>query len=132
VRVVADSHAIFWFMTGSPLLSVAAKDALETAEATDGIVVSVATLIDLWYVTQTTQGVTPEGLERLDQAMKASPVVDLHPLDEAVARKYVTIERKAMRDPWDRFIVATALAVDRALVTRDELIQASGLVHTIW
>lgn len=132
MRVVADSHAIFWFVTGSPLLSAGARSALETAETTEGIVVSVATLIDLWYVTQTTQGVTAEGLERLDQTMKASPLVDLHPLDEAVARTYVTIERKAMRDPWDRFIVATAMALDLALVTRDELIQGSGLVHTIW
>lgn len=54
MSVVADSHAIFWYVQGSARLSPAAADALMEAEQGDGIVVSVATLVDLWYVTQTT------------------------------------------------------------------------------
>jgi PIN domain nuclease of toxin-antitoxin system len=48
VRVVADSHAIVWYIGGSSRLSSAAADVLVEAEERDGIVVSVATLIDLW------------------------------------------------------------------------------------
>lgn len=50
MRVVADSRALVWFMQGSPRLSVRAADVLRAAEASDGITVSVATLVDLWYV----------------------------------------------------------------------------------
>ena len=132
MRVVADSHTIFWFTTGSPLLSGGAKIALDEAESAEGIVVSVATLIGLWYVTQTTQAVTAEALERLDRRMQALSTVDLHPVDEAVAKAYMSIARSMMRDPWDRFIVATARTLNLALVTRDDMIRESGLIETIW
>ena len=62
-RVVADSHAIHWYVQGSDRLSDDAASALASAEAGGGIVVSVATIVDLWYVTQTTEGVTPYDLE---------------------------------------------------------------------
>ena len=39
------------------------------------------------------------------------------PVDEAVVGKLATIDRALLRDPWDRFIVATALAFDLPLVT---------------
>ncbi|HLZ38103.1 MAG TPA: hypothetical protein VKP64_10200, partial [Mycobacteriales bacterium] len=57
MRVVVDSHAVVWYVRGSSQLSPAARDVLTGAEVDAGIVVSVATLIDLWYVTQTTRAV---------------------------------------------------------------------------
>ena len=48
MRVVTDSHAIVWYVQGSPRLSESAASASSEAEASDGIVVSVATLVDLW------------------------------------------------------------------------------------
>ena len=132
MRVVADSHAIVWYVQGSPRLSERAASALSEAEASDGIVVSVATLVDLWYVTQTTQGVTAEDLATLRSAMVASPKVDLHPIDVAVADAAVLIPRDALGDPWDRFILATAQALQLPLVTRDGRIQKTELVETVW
>lgn len=64
MRVVADSHAIVWYVQGSPRLSEGARSALVESEQNDGIVVSVATLVDLWYVTQSVRAPqdTPEEL----------------------------------------------------------------------
>ncbi len=132
MRVVADSHAIVWYVQGSPRLSERAAAALFEAETTDGIVVSVATLVDLWYVTQTTKGVSIDDLARLRSAMVASPKVDLHPIDVAVADAAISIPREALGDPWDRFILATARALDLPLVTRDGWIQKTKLVETVW
>ncbi len=132
MRVVADSHAIVWYLQGSSRLSEPAASALSEAEGSDGIVVSVATLIDLWYVTQTTQGVTTEDLATLRATMVSSPKVDLHPIDVAVTDAAISIPRDALGDPWDRFILATASALDLPLVTRDERIQKAELVETIW
>ena len=42
------------------------------------------------------------------------------------------IDRDVLRDPWDRFIVATALAFELPLVTADRHIQKSGQVEAIW
>jgi PIN domain nuclease of toxin-antitoxin system len=132
VRVVADSHAIVWFVTGSERLSPNAAEALRTAEGEQSITVSVATLLDLWYVTQTTQGVTANELQRVREVLVASPAVDLHPIDEAVADAFTSISRSVLSDPWDRFIVSTAIVLGVPLVTRDEAIRAAGIVETVW
>lgn len=132
MRVVADSHAIIWFVQGSPRLSDGAASALADAEASDGIVVSVATLLDLWYVTQTTQGVSVDDLGRLRSVMESSPKVDLHPIDLAVADATTSISRDQLGDPWDRFILATARVLGIPLVTRDDKIRKTKLVETIW
>ena len=68
MRVVADSHAIVWHLQGSSRISKSASDALAEAEATEGVVVSVATLVDLWYVTETTRAVSSADLTRLKES----------------------------------------------------------------
>jgi len=132
VRVLADSHTIIWQSQRSPELSGVAADALLQAEETDGVVVSVASLIDLWYVTQTTKGVSAADLTHLREQITASPELSLHPIDEDVVDATTAIPRDVLTDPWDRFIVATAKALDVPLVTRDQAIRDSGLVPTIW
>ena len=114
MRVVADSHAIVWYIQDSERLGTDAAVALADAEATDGIVVSA------------------DDLARLRSTLEASRQVDLHPVDLAVADNATAIPRDVLSDPWDRFIVATARALDMPLVTRDERIRAGRLVETIW
>ncbi len=125
MKVLADSHAIVWLSQRSPELSEDAASALLGAEETDGVVVSVASLLDLWYVTQTTKGVSDADLARLRRQIAASPELSLYPIDEAVIDATTSIPRDALADPWDRFIVATARVLDGPI--RD-----SGLVPTIW
>jgi PIN domain nuclease of toxin-antitoxin system len=51
VRVVADTHAFYWYYRQPQLLSGAALATLHTAlVGGDGVVVSVATYMDLWYL----------------------------------------------------------------------------------
>ncbi len=132
MRVVADSHAIVWYVKGSPRLSPPARDVLTGAEGGGGIVVSVATLIDLWYVTQTTQALGAGELGRVRDRLLRSPAVDLHPVDLDVADAYARIDRGLLRDPWDRLIVATAIALALPLVTADSAITRADLVETLW
>ena len=132
MRVLADSHAILWQSQRSPELSVLAADALLEAEETDGVVVSVASLVDLWYVTQTTKGISDAELRNLREQINSSPELSLHPIDEDIVDATTAIPRDLLADPWDRFIVATAKVLGIALVTRDAAIRDSGLVPTIW
>jgi PIN domain nuclease of toxin-antitoxin system len=132
VRVVADSHAIVWYGHDSPRLSDRARETLDDAVASDGVLLSIVTLVELWYVTQTTRGVSQEELDAISKQVSSSHTIDFYPIDEAVAGRFTTIDRDLLRDPWDRFIVATAIAFDLPLVTADRRIQNSGLVETIW
>lgn len=132
MRVVADSHAVVWHLQGSKWLSAAAASALADAEASEGVVVSVATLIDLWYVTQTTRKVTAHDLAKLRDLLADSSSFSLHPVDVGVVDATLAIPRDTLADPWDRLIAGTALALNLPLVTRDGPIRDSGLVATLW
>ncbi|MCI0636513.1 MAG: PIN domain-containing protein [Actinobacteria bacterium] len=132
MRVVADSHAIVWFTQRSTQLSDHAAGALRDAARSEGITVSVATFVDLWYVTQTTQAVTSPDLARLRAVIERSRRVAVYAIDLAVADAYTAIPRSVLSDPWDRFIVATAQVLSAPLVTRDGAIHDADLVETIW
>ena len=132
MRVVADSQALLWFSQDSPQLSTRASKVLRDAEAGDGIVVSIASLVDLWYVTQTTQGVTTQQLSELRDLLAATSSIHLHPIDLGVADAYTAISPNVLSDPCDRFIVATAVTLSVPLVTRDGPIHGCGLIETIW
>lgn len=135
MRVVADTHALVWYLLDDPdrQLSPAALAALEEAESTGGIAVSVASVVDLWYVIRTRGTFTDHQLDKVvpllrdpESALEAEPVT----LDVTAA--FREIPREALGDPWDRFITATAMALGLPLVTRDRRITELGLADTIW
>ena len=67
MRVVADSHSLLYYLFTPDQLSDVALDALGMAEDTDGVVVSAATLGDLWYSSQKIgkRALTPGAFESL-------------------------------------------------------------------
>ncbi len=135
MRVVADTHALIWYVLDDPdgRLSPAALDALEEAAATDGVVVSVASVVDLWYVIRTRQSFTDEQLGELVGLLDDphSPL-EAAPVTLEVAAAFQRIPRDALGDPWDRFIGATAMALLLPPVTRDRRIAELDLGETIW
>ena len=56
--------------------------------------------------------------------------VRILPHDLAQAREFVLLA--PLRDPFDRMIVAAALAVGKPLLTADTRIRESGLVEVVW
>ncbi|MGH9083205.1 MAG: hypothetical protein ACRDWN_07665 [Acidimicrobiales bacterium] len=88
--VVADSHAIVWYVQGSTRLSEPARAALAEAEAAGDLAVSVATLVDLWYVTQSTAGVTADQLQTLQERLVSSEKVTLEPVSLDVVKGITT------------------------------------------
>lgn len=83
-------------------------------------------------MTQTTQGITADDLSRLRAKLDSSVKYVLEPIDARIADVSTAISRASLADPWDRFIVATAKALDLSLVTRDGPIQKAAIVPTIW
>lgn len=56
----------------------------------------------------------------------------LVPMSPAVAMEAARLPEGVGRDPVDRFLVATALELECAIVTKDERLRGQDLVPTIW
>jgi PIN domain nuclease of toxin-antitoxin system len=135
VTVVADTHALVWYLLDDPdrRLSPGARTALERAESINGIAVSVASVVDLWYVIRTRGTFTDDQLDQVLGLLRDPKTsLEAEPITLDVTAAFRQIPRDALGDPWDRFITATAMALDLPLVTRDRRIRESGLVETIW
>jgi PIN domain nuclease of toxin-antitoxin system len=135
VRVVADSHALYFYLFSPRRLSQAALEALGVAEDTDGVVVSVATIADLWYVDNKAGGspFPPGAFESLRRTL-LDPKTNLHaePILTETMEHYDRVPLSVVKDPFDRFILATAAQLRLPLVTADRAVSAAGLVEVIW
>lgn len=130
--VVADTHAIVWYLSDPDQLSAAALIALEQAEqAGDAIYISAITMVELCYLVE--KGRLPQSnLLSLDSLLDdAESVLTLVPLDSGVSRALRQVPRDDVPDMPDRIIAATGLYLNVPVVTRDPHIQAATIT-SIW
>jgi PIN domain nuclease of toxin-antitoxin system len=60
------------------------------------------------------------------------PELTIAPVSIEIAWKAGTFEATLPGDPADRIIVATAVALDAALITADDALRAAAPVATVW
>lgn len=129
--VVADTHALVWFLFEQERLSPAAAKALDAAvEGPDAILVSAISLVELTYLVE--KGRLPVAvLARVVALADSASGLSIVPVDAAVARAVAAVLRTEVPDLPDRIIAATAVHMGVPLVSRDHKIMAS-CVRTIW
>ena len=133
MRVVADTHAFYWYYRQPQLLSGAALSSLQTAlVGGDGVVVSVATYMDLWYLVR--KGRLPEVALSRVWSLTQDPGINVTAaaITAPIAERSTSAPIDSLADPWDRFIVATAAIRGLPLVTKDQPIADLGVVQVIW
>ena len=130
--VVVDTHAIVWYLSNDPRLSASALGALDSSVASGAFIfVPSICLVELTYLTE--KGRLPgDARQRLIQALDdpMTPCL-LAPLDRLVADALESVSRDEVPDLPDRIVVATAVALQAPLISRDGKIRASH-VQTIW
>jgi PIN domain nuclease of toxin-antitoxin system len=128
VRVVADTHALVWFLEADERLSARAREVLEQAqhEPDGGIAVSLASRLDLHYL-QRAGGVSPDDVRRM-WAVTENPSRNISSvaITDPVVAYFDSAELAGLRDPWDRLITATAIHLGILLVTKDRAIRTIG------
>ena len=130
--VVADTHAIVWYLANDARLSQTAMHALDRASATGGpIYVPSICLVELTYLVE--KGRLPSlARDRLIRALdEPFAPCRLVPLDRTVADALQLIDRSEVPDMPDRVIAATAAVLAVPLISRDAKIRAST-VQTLW
>ena len=126
---VADTHALLWYLGGSPMLGVAARIAFdEAANGTSQVSVPAIALAELVSLAEKRRGAID--LTRLVATLRSAAGFRLTSLSPEVALR--TQFLTALPDIHDRLIVAEALETGATLITRDQLIATSGLAPTVW
>jgi len=127
--LVLDTHACVYALSAPAKLGRDARRRLKQAEDGQGAVwIPAAVVAEIVLLRELNRiGI---GLPELKAAVaQASPLrflpLDLRQLDEFAALV-------ALRDPFDRLIVSACRAMHAQLVSRDDGLQATGLVQTVW
>jgi Uncharacterized protein conserved in bacteria len=130
--LVADTHALIWYLDPPGNLSASALAAMRAASASgDLIYVSAITIIEIVYLVE--KGRVPAtALAALKSALRDPfAAVSVLPVDFEVADAVERIARSAVPDMPDRIIAATALHLRLPLVTKDAAIRSAGIT-TVW
>lgn len=130
--VVLDTQVWLWWVHDVSKLSKGAALAIERAEATDGMRVSV---ISVWEIA------VKSALGKLELSMdmdewfrlaRSYPNLVVEPVSAQDAIASARLPGSFHKDPADRIIVAMARRHGVSLVTSDTLIRAYPHVATIW
>lgn len=128
MRLLLDTHALLWWLAGSPRLSAPARDAIADPDAT--VLVSAASA---WEIT------TKHRLGKLPGAGALAADVAAGVSAQGFEALPVTLEdgeragrlAGAHRDPFDRMLIAQALARDLTVVSLDAAFDPFG-VRRLW
>jgi PIN domain nuclease of toxin-antitoxin system len=132
-RNVLDTHALVWFLVGSPKLGANARAILEDPGAS--LCLPLIALAEACWMVEKGRTPTIPSVSALLAAVDADQRLALAPLDRAILDLSLTLT--AVPEMHDRLIVATALCqaesgISVALLTRDASITACGPVAIVW
>jgi PIN domain nuclease of toxin-antitoxin system len=124
VRLLIDSHAFLWWSEASPRLSLAARGAI--ADPTNEVLISVAALWELTIKASSGTLNLPTDFETMvtSQQFSILSITFLH------LRRLATLPRHH-RDPFDRMMIAQALAEGIPIATGDRSFASYGL-QIVW
>lgn len=126
---VADTHALFWFLSNLPKLGKSASSAFDEAEAGNAYIhVSAIVLAELFYL-NVKLGKPIDFAVKFDE-LETNSIFVLTPL---APEDILDFEHDlTVSEMHDRMVVGLARRMDAPLLTADKNITESGLVEIIW
>jgi PIN domain nuclease of toxin-antitoxin system len=124
VSLLLDTHAFLWWLAGDRKLSAAAKKAI--ADPDRIVHVSAASAWEI--ATKFRLGRLPGAKVIIDDITGAIASQEFRPLSVTVAHaQRAGLLKTVHRDPFDRMLVAQALAEDLTLVSNEDLFDEYGV-----
>jgi len=128
--IVVDTHAVIWLTDDMSQLSDTAERTLIAGSKDGRLAISGFTLREIAVI-------GTRGRIRLKTSLESylkfvESTFRVLPITGEIAERSARFGPKYPKDPADRLIGATAIIHGAPLVTKDELIRASGEVNCIW
>lgn len=130
--ILLDTHVWIWWVSNPDLLSSQANTLINKAMVEKKIYISS---ISVWEVAMlVVKGRLHLTLDVKDwiRSCESLPFIQFVPVTNTIAFEAVHLPEKSFSDPADRIIIATALALDLVLITKDKKIQRADRVRTAW
>jgi PIN domain nuclease of toxin-antitoxin system len=126
---VADTHALFWYFTASPLLGPQANAAFDEAKNGRALIyIPAIVLAELYFLNEKQQRpIDYSATFALITQSAQFVLLPFEPIDTLDFDK-----DKAVTDIHDRMIIGVARRLNATLLTRDLQVTNSGLVATTW
>ena len=120
MRLLIDSHTLIWWAEASPALGAAGRDAI--VDPANEPLVSIAALWELAINVSSGKLTLPDDPETMLTKLGFSVLS----IDFPHLRRISSLPR-AHRDPFDRMMIAQALAESMPIVTRDRIFASYGV-----
>jgi PIN domain nuclease of toxin-antitoxin system len=132
IQVVADTHAVLWYLYNDPRLSATAMQIMVGAdEAGDQIAITSLTLAEIVCLVEKGR-IHNTAFERVLSALEQTNATLIEiPFDRTIAMVMRRVNRTQVPDLPDRIVAATALHLRVPVISRDRKIRSS-IVTTIW
>ena len=123
MRLLLDSHAVYWWLTGSARLSETARDLI--FERANAVIVSAVSIYEIELMAVRRKVNLPP--QELRAALRRNAVEEL-PVTHGHA-EYAVLLNWEHRDPWDRLLAAQALLENCILVSVDKVFDATAVAR---
>lgn len=120
--MILDTHALLWMDRNDPALGATARQRIESDWRADQLAVSAISFWEAAMLAERGRIVLPMPVTLWREDLIAAGLVEI-PIDGRIALLATQLEN-LHRDPADRFIVATAIDRNMALMTADRQILA--------
>jgi PIN domain nuclease of toxin-antitoxin system len=132
IRVVADTHAMLWYLYNDARLSATALAFMDSIDqAGEQIAISSITLAEMVYLIEKGK-IAATAFERVIAVLEQANATLIEvPFDRTIADAMRQIDRTQVPDLPDRIVTATAIQHGVPVISRDRKIRAS-VVTTIW
>lgn len=128
--IALDTHALLWWALDPAQLSARAAATLRRMELEGGFASSIS-FWELGVKVKKKQLEMGMSIEEFARRIERSGTLEVVPVDTTVWLTSLSLAWEH-RDPADRVIVATALAKEVPLLTKDESIRRFRGVKTVW
>ena len=130
--IVLDTHALLWWVSGSPRLSRRARGAIRKAVKAGPAVVSVMSVFEIATIARRGRLDVGDSLNQWLSDLLVLPEVRFEPVGVTIARRAADLPDAVSGDPSDRIIAATALELGARLVTADRRLGTIPGLEVVW